>query len=255
MARTGPAARLGGTNADALREKFVRFSASRDPGLRAELTEAYLPLAAALAARFAGRSELEDLEQAANLALVKAIDRFEPGRGNEFTTFAWATISGELKRHLRDRSWSMRVPRRLQEHFLVTARAVDDLHQKLGRPPTVQELSQTTGLPEEDTIQALEVRSMHRLPSLDAPPSPDGEAWEPGEPDDSFDHADDHDLLVRLLERLPPRERELLRLRFEEQLTQTEIADRLGVSQMHVSRLLTATLRRLRELAAELSAA
>lgn len=246
---------MAAEDAGALREKFAQFFATRDQTLRSELAEAYLPLAAALAARFAGRSELDDLEQAANLALVKAIDRFDPGRGNEFTTFAWATISGELKRHLRDRSWSMRVPRRLQEHFLVTARALDDLHQKLGRPPTVQELSATTGLPEEDTIHALEVRSMHRLPSLDAPSAADAEAWEPGEPDDSFEHAEDRDLLARLLVRLPARERELLRLRFDEQLTQSEIALRLGVSQMHVSRLLTATLRRLRELADELSAA
>lgn len=152
-----------------LRRKFVRFAETGDQALRAELTEAYLPLAASLAARYAGRAELDDLEQAANLALVKAVDRFDPSKGFEFTTFAWATISGELKRHLRDRSWGLRVPRRVQERFLVTARAAEDLHQQLGRPPTVQELSALTGLDEEATIEALEVRSLHRLPSLDAP--------------------------------------------------------------------------------------
>ncbi|HVF33535.1 MAG TPA: sigma-70 family RNA polymerase sigma factor [Acidimicrobiales bacterium] len=233
-----------------LRDKFVRFASTRDTGLRAELTEAYLPLAASLAARYSGRAEIEDLEQAANLALVKAVDRFDPSKGFEFTTFAWATIAGELKRHLRDKSWGMRVPRRVQERFLVTARAAEDLHQQLGRPPTVQELSARTGLDEEATIEALEVRALHRLPSLDAPvQGGDGEAIERGAPDAAYDLADDRDLVQRLLGQLPERERELLRLRFAEQLTQSEIAGRIGVSQMHVSRLLTSTLEQLRQMA------
>jgi RNA polymerase sigma-B factor len=235
-----------------LREKFVRFAATRDQDLRAELTEAYLPLAASLASRYAGRAELDDLEQAANLALVKAVDRFDPTKGFEFTTFAWATISGELKRHLRDKSWGLRVPRRVQERFLVTARAADDLHQQLGRPPTIQELSERTGLDEEATIEALEVRSMHRLPSLDAPAhGSDGEAPDHGSIDVAFDKADDRDLVQRLVGQLPDRERELIRLRFEEQLTQSEIAGRIGVSQMHVSRLLSSTLQQLRRLAGQ----
>lgn len=237
-----------------LREKFVRFAATRNQDLRAELTEAYLPLAASLAGRYAGRAELDDLEQAANLALVKAVDRFDPARGFEFTTFAWATISGELKRHLRDRSWGLRVPRRVQERFLVTARAAEDLHQQLGRPPTVLELSERTGLDEEATIEALEVRSMHRLPSLDAPvPGDDGGPHDHGSIDAAFDKADDRDLLERLVGQLDDREQELLRLRFGEQLTQSEIAQRIGVSQMHVSRLLTSTLQQLRRLAEDLS--
>jgi RNA polymerase sigma-B factor len=235
-----------------LREKFVRFAATRDARLRDELTEAYLPLAASLAARYSGRAEIEDLEQAANLALVKAVDRFDPSKGFEFTTFAWATIAGELKRHLRDKSWGLRVPRRVQERFLVTARAAEDLHQQLGRPPTVRELSERTGLDEEATIEALEVRSLHRLPSLDAPvQGGDGEAMERGAPDANFDLADDRDLVQRLVGRLPERERELLRLRFAEQLTQSEIAGRIGVSQMHVSRLLSSTLEQLRKMAQE----
>ena len=235
-----------------LREKFVRFAETRDPQLRDELTEAYLPLAASLAARYSGRAEIEDLEQAANLALVKAVDRFDPSKGFEFTTFAWATIAGELKRHLRDKSWGLRVPRRVQERFLVTARAAEDLHQQLGRPPTVRELSERTGLDEEATIEALEVRSLHRLPSLDAPvQGGEGEAIERGAPDANFDLADDRDLVQRLVGQLPERERELLRLRFTEQLTQSEIAGRIGVSQMHVSRLLSSTLEQLRKLAQE----
>jgi RNA polymerase sigma-B factor len=226
------------------------FAETRDPALRAELTEAFLPLAASLAARYSGRAELDDLEQAANLALVKAVDRFDPSKGFEFTTFAWATISGELKRHLRDRSWGLRVPRRVQERFLITARAAEDLHQQLGRPPTVKELSERTGFDEEATIEALEVRSLHRLPSIDAPVhGSDGDHVDHGSVDESYDKADDRDLVLRLVGQLPERERELLHLRFTEQLTQSEIAGRIGVSQMHVSRLLTSTLEQLRRLA------
>ena len=134
----------------------------------------------------------------------------------------------------------------------MTARAAEDLHQQLGRPPTVQELSALTGLDEEATIEALEVRSMHRLPSLDAPlQGGDGETAEHGSVDEAYDKADDRDMVKRLVERLPDRERELLRLRFDEQLTQSEIAGRIGVSQMHVSRLLSSTLDQLRKLASE----
>lgn len=238
-----------------MRGKFELYARTRDRDLRAELAEAYLPLAASLAARFAGRSEqLEDLEQAANLALVAAIERYDPSRGAEFTTFAWATISGELKRHLRDRSWGMRVPRRVQEHFLHTARAADELQQELGRPPTVVELSRRTGLDQESTIEALEVRTLYRLPSLDAAPRCDDDSpggWEPGTAEEAFDQAEDVDLLRRLLVRLSEDERRLLKLRFSDQLTQSEIAGRLGVSQMHISRMLTSVLGRMRAMAAE----
>jgi RNA polymerase sigma-B factor len=235
-----------------LHSKFREYAHTRDAKLRAELTKAYLPLAASLASRFAGRSEpLEDLEQAANLALVKAVDRYEPDRGVAFSTYAWATISGELKRHLRDRTWGLRVPRRMQEHYLLTARVADELHQELGRPPTVAELSRASGLDAEETIEALEVRSAHRLPSVEGlSRNADSElVWEPGEVDESFDEADDRDLLNRLVNQLPEADRELLRLRFSEQLSQSEIAGRIGVSQMHVSRRLSRTLDRLRTLA------
>lgn len=237
-----------------LLQKFRDYSATRETRLRDELTEAHLPLALSLAGRYAGRSEaIEDLEQAASLALVKAIDRFEPDRGVAFSTFAWATISGELKRHLRDRSWGMRVPRRLQEHFLTTAKAVDELHQELGRPPTIAELCEVTGLDAEQTIEALEVRTAQRLPSFEGlTRSPDDErsAWEPGRVDDSYDLADDRDQLARLVGQLPEDDRQLLHLRFTEQLSQSDIAARTGVSQMQVSRQLSRTLARLRELAA-----
>ena len=238
----------------AVRDLFAEYARTRDRSIRDRLTAAHLPLAASLAARYAGRAEsAEDLEQTANLALVKAIDRFDPGRGFEFSTFAWATISGELKRHLRDRTWGMRVPRRVQERFLVTARAVDDLHQRLGRPPTVAEVAGVTGLDEEATIEALDARAFHRLPSLDAPARADDGAaqmWEPGTIDEAFEQSEDHDLLRRLVAQLSDRDRELLRMRFAEGLTQSEIAQRIGVSQMHVSRRLSQTVDRLRHLAA-----
>ena len=239
------------TGSTDLTEKFRAYAQTRDQRLRAELTEAYLPLAASLAGRYAGRSEsVEDLEQAASLALVKAIDRFEPDRGVAFSTFAWATISGELKRHMRDRTWGLRVPRRLQEHFLVTAKAADELHQRYGRPPTVGELCAVTGLDTEQTIEALEVRAAHRLPSVEglARNAEREQAWEPGDVDPSFDASDDRDLVRRLVEQLSEEDRELLKLRFTDQLSQSEIAARTGVSQMHVSRRLSRTLDQLRAL-------
>ncbi|MDP9440634.1 MAG: sigma-70 family RNA polymerase sigma factor [Actinomycetota bacterium] len=212
--------------------------------------EAYLPMAASLARRYeTGQESREDLEQGAKVALLGAIDRFDPGRGCAFSTFAWATMTGELKHHLRDRSWAMRVPRRVQEQSLATARAADDLHQERGRPATLAELSERTGLDEEATIQALEVRSLYRLGSLDAPADGgDPTSWDAGACDDGFERADDRDLLRRLLARLSEEERELLRLRFCEQLSQSDIAARIGVWQMHVSRLLASLLVRMRSM-------
>lgn len=233
-----------------LGQKLARYARSRDATLRSEIVEAYLPMAASLARRYGtGQESREDLEQAAKVALLGAIDRFDPSRGCAFSTFAWATMTGELKHHLRDRSWAMRVPRRVQEQSLATARAADDLHQERGRPATLAELSERTGLDEEATIQALEVRSLYRLGSLDAPPhGGDPTSWDAGASDDGFERADDRDLLRRLLARLSEEERELLRLRFCEQLSQSDIAARIGVSQMHVSRLLASLLVRMRSM-------
>ena len=238
-----------------LRQKLERFVRSRDAALRAEIVEAYLPMAVSLARRYATQKESrEDLEQSAKVALVGAIDRFDPDRGCAFSTFAWATMAGELKHHLRDRSWALRVPRRVQEQYLATTRAADDLHQERGRPPTVAELCQRTGLDEEATIQALEVRSVYQLGSLDAPGhGGDAAGWDAGACEDGFERADDQDLLRRLLVRLSEDERELLRLRFCEQLSQSDIAGRIGVSQMHVSRLLASLLARMRGMVAEAS--
>lgn len=244
--RSGPGARLSQAAAEQLFREYVR---TRDPAIRERLVSAHLGLAASLAARFSTRNESpEDLQQAALLGLVHAIDRFDPDRGVQFTTFAWATISGELKRHFRDRTWGVRVPRRLQELYLNTAEATDALTHALGRAPTVAEVAERVGCSKEDVVEALEARAAYRLTSIDAPVGDeDGEAgMQLGEADGGYRLVEEREVLSGLVNRLPPRERQIIHLRFNEELTQAEIAERVGVSQMHVSRLLSASLQKLR---------
>jgi RNA polymerase sigma-B factor len=223
-----------------------RAYADGDATIREQLVVAYDDFARALARDFHTRREsLEDLTQVARLGLLQAIDRFDPSLGRPFVVFARATITGELKRHVRDRTWSMRVPRSLQEHYLAVVRAVDELTQDLGRSPLIQEVAERTGLSGDHVIEAMELGSAQRLASLDAP-LPDGKALEPGIEDIAFEAAESRAFLANVLSRLPEREQRILELRFREGLTQTEIGTRLGVSQMHVSRLLSRTLTRLR---------
>jgi len=224
------------------------FEQRRAPD-RALLLERYQGLARALATRSAKPSDdLDDLVQVALLGVLSALERFDPDRNIEFTTFAWATVQGELKRYHRDRGWAIHVPRRLQEAYLRTAAAVEDLHQELGRQPSLGEIAKRTGDEEELVIEALEVQGARRPGSLDARWSDDsGPAWEPGAIDGSFVEVEERSLLSSLLPRLAPREREVLQLRFLEEWTQAQIAERIGCSQMHVSRLLTRALARLRE--------
>ena len=230
---------------------FRHYTATRDPEAREQLVSAHTGLAASLAVRFGARHELqEDLHQAALLGLLHAIDRFDPDRGVQFTTFAWATINGELKRHLRDRTWGLRVPRRVQELYLVTAEATDALTSSLGRSPTVAEVAERIGASEEDVVTALEARSAYRPASLDVPVG-DGDSGggiQLGNDDPSYGKVDQQSMLTSLLRRLPAREQEIIHLRFHDELTQAEIAQRVGVSQMHVSRLLSNTLHKLRAL-------
>ncbi|MFP5326964.1 MAG: SigB/SigF/SigG family RNA polymerase sigma factor, partial [Acidimicrobiia bacterium] len=220
----------------------------RSPEDRAALVEGYEGLARALAARFAkGRESPEDLQQAALLGLLHAIDRFDPDRGVEFSTFAWATITGELKRHLRDRSWQVRVPRRLQETYLRVAAAIDDLTVTLGRSPTVAEIADATDRTEEAVLDALSVRHAHMVASLDAPVDEEGRTrGDMLSSDGGLATVEQRQLLSPLVDRLAERERRILDLRFVHDLTQAEIATRLGLSQMHVSRLLNRTLHQLR---------
>jgi RNA polymerase sigma-B factor len=231
------------------REKFVEFAASRDPELRDELVTAHLGLAQHLARRFANRGEsTDDLVQVASIGIMKSVDRFDPDRGVEFSTYAARTVLGELKRHFRDKGWAVRAPRRIQELYLEIGHATAELAQKLGRPPTMAELAEATGSTVEAVIEATEAGAGYRNSSLDAPGrSEHGTAEVIGEEDTAFESVENRALLIPAFASLPEREQTLLRLRFVDGLTQSEIATRIGVSQMHVSRLLTASLRKLRD--------
>ena len=227
---------------------FVRL-----PGedAREELLVRHRPLALYLARRFTGRGEsLEDLEQVAALALLKAIDRLDPERDVKFSTFATITIIGELKRHLRDKGWAVRVPRPIQELAVRINRLVPDMTQELGRSPTVAELSKATGSNEEDVLEALDASRAYTADSLDAPTGGDDDfspADTLAEPDDRFESLESWQMVAPLIKQLPERERTILYLRFFEEKTQSEIATTLGISQMHVSRLLAKTIAVLRE--------
>jgi len=245
---------LDRTDKDALMRTFEAFATSRDPKLRDDLIEAHLGLAEYLARRFANRGEpLDDLVQVASLGLVKAVERFDPARGLEFTTFATPTIVGELKRHFRDKGWAVRVPRRVQELHLRVTRVIDDLALELGRSPTVQEIAQRAGTTEDEVVEAVDAGSAYRSASLDAGRSDDDESpgllGQLGELDPELARAERRAALGPLISELPEREQVMLYLRFYEGMTQSEIAKRLGISQMHVSRLLSRSLQQLRELA------
>lgn len=232
-----------------LRLLHRRYHDDRDPADRALLLDRYQGLARTLASRASrGTDDLDDLVQVALLGVLYALERYEPDRGNEFTTYAWATVQGELKRHHRDRGWAIHVPRRLQEAYLRTAAAVDELSQELGRQPSLQEIARRTGDDEETVIEAIEVRSARSVRSIDAMVGEDrAVAWEPGVDEPFYGAIDERSLLASLLPRLAPREREVVELRFLHDWTQHQIAERIGCSQMHVSRLLGRALERLRE--------
>lgn len=220
--------------------------------LRAEIIESLIPLSTHLAARFRNRGEpFDDLVQVANLALVKAVGGFDPERGASFTSYAVPFIVGEIKRHFRDRTWHVRVPRRLQELSLQINRVADELTQRLGRSPTVTDLANHLDIGEEEVIEAMEAAEAYHSLSLDAPAG--------GEPGASSLHdviADEHDTMTDvearvalppLLAALPQREQRILAMRFFGNLTQSQIAAELGISQMHVSRLISRALATLRK--------
>jgi RNA polymerase sigma-B factor len=223
---------------------------NEDPTARDEITERFQPLAVYLARRFGGRGEpVEDLIQVANIGLLAAIDRFDTARGVQFSTYAAATIVGELKRHFRDKGWAIRVPRRMQELGIRVYQALPALHQALGRSPTISELAAELDASEEQILEAIDAGRAYSTESLDAPMSEDGiTALDTvGEVDPSIELVEQWATLAPAVEGLPPRERKVLYLRFVRDLTQSEIAEEIGVSQMHVSRILSQTLRTLRE--------
>jgi RNA polymerase sigma-B factor len=234
---------------DATRQKLIEFAESRDERLREELVEAHLGLAFQLARRFANRGEsYDDLAQVASIALIKSVDRFDPDRGVEFSTFATRTVIGELKRHFRDKGWAIRAPRRIQELYLELGHVIESLSHELGRPPTVAEMAEATGASEEAVLEALEAGQSYRTSSIDAPDRQEGTISDRlGDIDSGFGGTDDRMVLAISLARLPERERMILNLRFIEGLTQSQIANEIGISQMHVSRLLAGSLAKLRE--------
>jgi RNA polymerase sigma-B factor len=234
------------THADA--ELFRRYRDDRDPVARERLVVRFLPLARHLARRYTGQAERDDLEQVASLALVKAIDRFDPDRGLAFTSFAVPTILGELKRYFRDLGWSVRVPRSLKDLRLRLDSDRRALSAELGRSPTAGELADRAGATVELVVEALATDSARHADSLDRPLSPEGDtALEllGGDHDPGYSQAEDAMLVTSLLETLPAREQVILRLRFEHELTQAEIGERLGISQMHVSRLIRKSIAQL----------
>lgn len=232
-----------------LREKFVAFACSGDPDLRAELIKAHLGLAEHLARRFTHRGEPhDDLVQVSSLGLIKAVDRFDPDRGVEFMTFATKTILGELKRHFRDTGWSIRAPRRVQELYLHVGQVVSSLSQELGRSPTIRELVKETGASEDEVIEAMEAGQAYRSASIDtAGLDEEGIGARLGVETRDFGDAEWRVMLLPHLEAMPERDRSILHLRFVDGLTQSEIAERVGISQMHVSRLLGRSLGTLRD--------
>lgn len=240
---------IGDAERDEQRELLEAYHRTRDLAIRDQLVAANLRLALHLARRFSNRGvSLDDLEQVASLGLLRAIDRFDPSRGLEFSTFATPTIMGELKRHFRDKGWAVRVPRRVQELHLLLNATVADLTHQLGRSPTIAELATASRASEEEVLEAMEAAQAYRSASIEgrSAANPEGSDTQLGMDDLNLFQAENKLLVEELLAHLAPREQLLLRLRFYDEMTQQQIADRLGVSQMHVSRLLARCLDDLR---------
>ncbi len=238
------------TTASLLTRAAVAVPAERERLLDAAVV-LNLEVARSVALRYAGRGEpLDDLVQVATIGLIKSVDRFDLERGVEFSTYATPTIVGEIKRHFRDRGWAVRVPRRLQELRLHLSTATAELSQQLGRAPTVRELAERLGRSEEEILEGLESANAYSTLSLDVPDQGEGDSPAVvdslGSEDEALAGVEYRESLKPLLERLPPREKRILLLRFFGGMTQSQIATELGISQMHVSRLLARTLAKLR---------
>src|SRR4051794_2218024 len=230
------------------RDLLRRYHVQGDSAARDQLAEEMLPLARALAGRYAGRGEpLDDLVQVACIGIMKAIDGFDVEREVRFSSYATPTVLGEIKRHFRDRTWALHVPRGTQELQLKVAKARDELTNQMGRSPTVDELAESVEASMEDVLDALQSAQAHRTRSFDEPAGEDSTLAESlGTSDPELGRAEMRVLLDDAFDVLSDRDREILRLRFEEDMTQTEISDRIGVSQMQVSRLIRQALARLR---------
>ena len=238
---------------DRTRELFRRLKDNGDADARDQLIVNHINLVRFLASKFKNRGEsLEDLVQVGTIGLIKAIDRFDPDRGLEFTTYATPTIMGEIKRHFRDKGWSVRVPRRLQELSAKVNQATDELTNQLQRSPSVAEIAEYLGSTVDEVLEAMESSSAYSSVPLEG-----GGSGEDDEAPSVIDHyatedpdlaaSDDRIVLEQAIADFSPREQEVVKMRFEEGLTQVEIAERLGISQVQVSRLLRRTLRRIQD--------
>jgi RNA polymerase sigma-B factor len=233
------------------RELLKLYHEQGDATAREELVNRHLPLVKSLARRYAGRGEaLEDIEQVGAIGLIKAIDRYELSREVALTTYATPNVVGEIKRHFRDKGWAIRVPRALQELNGKMGPTIEVLTSRLGRSPSIAEIAAEFETTPEQVLEAMEAGSAYAPVSLSAGPTAEGEL-DPletiGEVDEEFDRTEDRTSLEPALAALPEREQEILRMRFEEGLTQTQIAEKIGISQMHVSRLIRRSLERMRK--------
>jgi RNA polymerase sigma-B factor len=234
------------------RELLRRYHEGGDTNAREELIERHLPLVRSLARRYAGRGEaLEDIEQVGAIGLIKAIDRFELSREVSLATYATPNVVGEIKRHFRDKGWAVRVPRALQELNASMSGAIERLTVRLSRSPSIAEIAGELKTSPEQVLEAMEVGSAYSTVSLSTGPGSAEDELNPldtiGSEDEEFERSEHRAALAPALERLPSREREILRMRFEEGLPQTQIAQRVGLSQMHVSRLIRKSLAVMRE--------
>ncbi len=236
-------------------ELFVELRRSGDPELRAYLIERHEGLVRHVARDYMSRGEsYEDIVSVGHLGLIHAVDRFDPERGTKFATFAVPTIKGEMQRHFRDRTWGLRVPRRIQELSMQARKLSEELAQQLGRAPNYAELALELGVTEEDVIEAMEVGRQYELLSIeDGGSNEDGNNGlaaidRAGEEDEALEDIGARDEITKALRQLPPREQVIIVLRFFREMTQQEVGERLGISQMHVSRLQARALRRLRQI-------
>lgn len=235
-------------------ELFRTLAATKRRSVRNQLVERHMGLAAHIAKRYqrAGARD-DDLRQVAMVGLVKAVDRFDPDYGASFSAFAGRTIEGELKRHFRDRTWVVRVPRGAKELHLQVRRAAEELGQALGRSPSVDELARHLQIDRDDVFRGMAASAAYNVGTLDAGTAGDDTDVAPDRQgalatdDRGFDDTDDRQVVNELLDRLPEREREIVRLRFYERMSQSEIGEAIGISQMHVSRLLRRSFTQMRE--------
>lgn len=237
---------------DALFREYLR---TRSPKLRDQLVVMHQNLVRFLAGKFANRGEpLEDLVQVGSIGLINAIDRFDPDRGTKFSTYATPTIVGEIRRHFRDKAWSLKVPRRLQELNLAANKAGEELSKKLGHPPTIQDIAKEIDASEEETLEAIELGNAYDTVSLDSKLDHESDsapltlAEFIGDLDGSLQNIETYGDLKQAMDCLEPREKAIIYYRFFKDMSQTEVAKRLNISQMHVSRLQQKALRRLKEL-------